>query len=181
MSNDLSQNLVSNESVVSNINASGRPTDKNNGIDKEDENRNKNEDENQIIELNSYRFIIVIIFFFLNFINGVHWVTFASCAAKFGKFYHLNHYMVDAFSLLFMFLYPFGCIPEAYLIDNVSMQIGLTISAICLIIGAGLKIFINTSIVFAYIGQFLTAIFQPAILNSPGKIAATWFNEKKEL
>lgn len=64
MSNDLSQNLVSNESVVSNINASGRPTDKNNGIDKEDENRNKNEDENQIIELNSYRFIIVIIFFF---------------------------------------------------------------------------------------------------------------------
>jgi sugar phosphate permease len=78
-----------------------------------------------------------------------------------------------------MILYPFGCIPEAYIIDNVSMQIGLTISAICLIIGAGLKIFINTSIVFAYIGQFLTAIFQPAILNSPGKIAATWFNEKK--
>ena len=176
MSNNLSQNLIPDESVVSKINASGRPTD-NNEIVNGDKNQNQNEKE--IIELNSYRFIIVIIFFFLNFINGVHWVTFASCAAKFGKFYHLNHYMVDAFSLLFMFLYPFGCIPEAYIIDNVSMQIGLTISALCLIIGAGLKIFINTSIVFAYIGQFLTAIFQPAILNSPGKIAATWFNEKK--
>ena len=130
------------------------------------------------IKLTFYRFIIVTIYFFLNFINGVHWVTFASCAAKFGKFYHLNNYLVDTFSLLFMFLYPFGCVPEAYLIDNISMRIGLTISALCLIVGAFLKIFINTSIIFAYIGQFFTAIFQPAILNSPGKIASTWFNEE---
>ena len=130
------------------------------------------------IELTFYRFIIVIIYFFLNFINGVHWVTFASCSAKFGKFYHLDNYLVDTFSLLFMFLYPFGCVPEAYLIDNISMRIGLTISALFLIIGAFLKIFINTSIIFAYIGQFFTAIFQPAILNSPGKIASTWFDDK---
>ena len=173
MSQDQTQSENPNQSIASRINAStSLQTIENNNIE------NDNQDKEGIIELNSYRFIIVIIFFFLNFINGVHWVTFASCAAKLGKFYHLNHYMVDAFSLLFMFLYPFGCIPEAYLIDNVSMQIGLTISALCLIVGAGLKIFINTSIVFAYIGQFLTAIFQPAILNSPGKIAATWFDEK---
>ena len=130
------------------------------------------------IGLTPYRFIIVIIYFFLNFINGMHWVTFASIAAKFGKFYHLNHYLVDLFSLLFMILYPIGCIPEAYIIDNISMQAGLTISAILLIIGSLLKIFINTSIIFAYIGQFFTAVFQPAILNSPGKIASTWFDEK---
>ena len=173
MNKDLTQSLNPDQSIASRINAStSRQTIENNNIEDD------NQDKEGIIELNSYRFIIVIIFFFLNFINGVHWVTFASCSAKFGKFYHLNHYMVDTFSLLFMFLYPFGCIPEAYLIDNVSMQIGLTISALCLIVGAGLKIFINTSIVFAYIGQFLTAIFQPAILNSPGKIAATWFDEK---
>jgi len=173
MKKDLTHSLNPDQSIASRINAStSRQTIENNNIEDD------NQDKEGIIELNSYRFIIVIIFFFLNFINGVHWVTFASCSAKFGKFYHLNHYMVDTFSLLFMFLYPFGCIPEAYLIDNVSMQIGLTISALCLIVGAGLKIFINTSIVFAYIGQFLTAIFQPAILNSPGKIAATWFDEK---
>ena len=137
-----------------------------------------NEKKSLKIELTFYRFIIVIIYFFLNFINGVHWVTFASCSAKFGKFYHLDNYLVDTFSLLFMFLYPFGCVPEAYLIDNISMRIGLTISALFLIIGAFLKIFINTSIIFAYIGQFFTAIFQPAILNSPGKIASTWFDDK---
>jgi FLVCR family feline leukemia virus subgroup C receptor-related protein len=77
-----------------------------------------------------------------------------------------------------MILYPIGCIPEAYIIDNISMRIGLSISSLLLIIGSFLKIFINTSIIFAYIGQFLTALFQPAILNSPGKIAATWFDNK---
>jgi len=139
---------------------------------------NNNEKKSINVKLTFYGYIIVIIYFFLNFINGVHWVTFASCSAKFGKFYHLDNYLVDTFSLLFMFLYPFGCVPEAYLIDNISMRIGLTISALFLIIGAFLKIFINTSIIFAYIGQFFTAIFQPAILNSPGKIASTWFDDK---
>ena len=156
------------------INAiSARPTE----IPKEEELKNK-ELPKTIIQLTPYRFIIVIVYFFLNFINGMHWVTFASCAAKFGKFYHLNNFLVDLFSLLFMILYPIGCIPEAYIIDNISMRIGLTISALLLIIGSFLKIFINNSIIFAYIGQFLTAVFQPAILNSPGKIAATWYNEK---
>ena len=146
-------------------------------ITKEEDINDKNKSEKKI-GLTPYRFFIVILYFLLNFINGMHWVTFASIAAKFGKFYHLNHFLVDLFSLLFMILYPIGCIPEAYIIDNISMRIGLTISAIFLIIGSLLKIFINASIVFAYIGQFFTAVFQPAILNSPGKIASTWFNEK---
>ena len=146
-------------------------------ITKEEDINDKNKSEKKI-GLTPYRYLIVILYFLLNFINGMHWVTFASIAAKFGKFYHLNHFLVDLFSLLFMILYPIGCIPEAYIIDNISMRIGLTISAIFLIIGSLLKIFINASIVFAYIGQFFTAVFQPAILNSPGKIASTWFNEK---
>ena len=160
------------------INAtSARPTDLTNSI--KDSDLNKEDKLEQNIKLTPYRFIIVIIYFLLNFINGMHWVTFASCAAKFGKFYHLNNFLVDSFSLIFMVLYPICCIPEAYIIDNISMRIGLTISALLLIAGAFLKIFINTSITFAYIGQFLTAVFQPAILNSPGKIAATWFNEER--
>ncbi len=161
------------------INASSRTTevDKNLYLSKE---QNKKEEEKKA-QLTPYRFIIVIIYFLLNFINGMHWITFASCAAKFGKFYHLNNFSVDLFSLLFMILYPLCCIPEAFIIDNISMKLGLNISALLLIIGAFLKIFINTSIAFAYIGQFLTAVFQPAILNSPGKIAATWFDEKSRV
>ena len=146
-------------------------------INKDPEIKEEKKEEDSKIKLTPYRFIIVLVYFFLNFINGMHWVTFASCAAKFGKFYHLNHFSVDLFSLLYMILYPICCIPEAYIIDNISMQIGLIISASLIILGSLVKIFINNSLKYAYIGQFLTAVFQPAILNSPGKIAATWFNE----
>ena len=153
------------------------------GISKEefkDKNNINENGENELlkVEFSYYAILIVIIFFLLNFINGMHWVTFASCAAKFGKFYNLNDLEVDILSLVFMALYLFTSYPGSWIIDKKSMRWGLNISAILLIIGALLKIFINTSIAFAYIGQIITAVFQPAILNSPAKLAATWFNEK---
>ena len=157
------------------INASGRPTEDQFKVSE------KIEDQDNIVQLTPYRYVIVIIYCLLNFINGMHWITFASCAAKFGKFYHLSNFQVDMLSLIFMFLYLFLSIPEAYLMDNISMRKGLNISAGLLIIGSYLKILINTSISWAYIGQVLTALFQPAILNSPAKIAATWFDEKSRV
>ena len=143
--------------------------------DKEDQEDNKPKKEE--IKLTKYRYIIVIIYCLVNFSISVHWISFASCADNFGKLYGLNKFQVDAFSMLFMIAYPITCIPEAYIVDNISAQLGLTLSAICCIIGAGLKCLINKGIYFAYIGQGVIALFQAAISNSPGKIASTWFDE----
>ena len=155
---------------------------------KEDFYQNNDINEIRVIEplkieckCNYYPILIVIIFFLLNFINGMHWVTFASCAAKFGKFYHLSNLEVDILSLIFMGVYLITSWFCSWFIDKKSMRWGLFISAILLILGSILKIFINTSIAFAYIGQIISALFQPAILNSPAKIAATWFNEKRRV
>ena len=167
------QNSAENNEIISTVRKNTSPGTQDNTSREQINNTN----EETQIKLYAYRYVIVVLYCLLNFINGVHWVTFAACASKFGEFYNLNHFLVDLFSLLFMIEYPIFCVPEAYLIDNISIRIGLSISAILLIIGALLKIFINTSMAFAYIGQFLTAAFQPAILNSPGKIASTWFNE----
>ena len=157
-------------------------------IKKEDFYQNNDINEIRVIEplkieckCNYYPILIVIIFFLLNFINGMHWVTFASCAAKFGKFYHLSNLEVDILSLIFMGVYLITSWFCSWFIDKKSMRWGLFISAILLILGSILKIFINTSIAFAYIGQIISALFQPAILNSPAKIAATWFNEKRRV
>lgn len=46
-------------------------------------------------------------------------------------------------------------------------------------LGAGLKGMLNTGLVYAYIGQTLAGIAQPIIINSPGKIASTWFREDR--
>ena len=84
---------------------------------------------------------------------------------------------VNMFSLIYMILYPFVCIPEGYLVDNISTRIGIIIAALCTILASFSKIFINKGMFFCYLGQFLAGIFQPALLNSPGKIAANWFRD----
>ena len=46
-------------------------------------------------------------------------------------------------------------------------------------IGSFLKAFLNTNIIFAYLGQILCALAQPLILNSTSKIASTWFRPER--
>ena len=75
------------------------------------------------------------------------------------------------FSLIYMIIYPFACIPEGHLVDNYSTRLGIIIASFCTIIAGGLKVLINYSIIWCYIGQFMAAIFQPALINSPGKIS----------
>lgn len=176
---DRKENLIDNN--ISAINASARPSDINqinpNRIKEDNEEVDKKEQEEKF-ESSKYSILIVIIFFLLNFINGMHWVTFAACAAKFGKFYHLNNIQVDLLSIIFMIVYIVSSYPCSWLIDKKSIRLGLSLSACSLTIGAILKIFIYVDISFAYIGQFFASLLQPAILNSTSKIAAIWFSAK---
>ena len=139
------------------------------------------EKKEEKIGLSKYRFIIVIIYCMENFSNAVHWVTYASCAKNFSKFYNLSSFKVDIFSMIYMIVYPIVCVPESHIIDNINLRLGLSIAGTLTILGSFLKCFININIIYAYIGQFLIAIFQPAILNSPAKIASTWFDEKNRI
>ena len=41
--------------------------------------------------------------------------------------------------------------------------------------GSFLKLFVNQNMAICFIGQTITALGQPAILNSVGKISAKWF------
>ena len=196
MKDDLNNNdLIVNNSLA--INSSNRQSgaseystkveikEKEEKLIKDDTNE-KNElllinDNSTEIGLSCYRYIIVVIFFFLNFINGMHWITFAACAAKFGKFYNLNNLEVDCLSIIYMAMYILTCVFCSYYIDKISMKNGLRFASLLIILGAFIKIFLNTHIAFAFIGQILASSLQPAILNSPAKIAATWFDEKSRV
>jgi predicted MFS family arabinose efflux permease len=76
-----------------------------------------------------------------------------------------------------MILYPIVCIPEAYIVDNISSYLGLSLSSFTTLLGSFLKAFPN-KIFLAYIGQILCSVFQPVILNSPAKISAVWFKDE---
>ena len=105
------------------------------------------------------------------FANGFQWVTFSAIASKFGYHYNLESWKVNMFSLIYMILYPFVCLPEGHLVDNYSTRLGIIIASFCTILASGLKLLINQNIFWCYLGQFMASLFQPALINSPGKIS----------
>ena len=126
-----------------------------------------------------YRWYVMVAYCLTVFANGFQWVTFSAIATKFGEHYDTPSWKVNMFSLIYMIIYPFVCIPEGYLIDNYSTRLGIIIASATTLLGAGLKMFVNkdTTLACCFVGQFFSGLFQPALLNSPGKIAANWFRE----
>ena len=126
-----------------------------------------------------YRWYFIVAYFLLVFSNQFQWVTFSAIATDFSKNYHKPLWKINMFSLIYMIIYPITCIPEGWLIDDYSIRFGLIITAICNLVGAGLKLLVNKdkSLASCYVGQILAAILQPVLLNSPGKIAANWFRD----
>ena len=126
-----------------------------------------------------YRWYVMVAYCLTVFANGFQWVTFSSIATAFSNNYGVPSWKVNMFSLMYMIIYPFVCIPEGWLIDSYSTRLGIILAAATTLLGAGLKMFINkdTSLACCFVGQFFSGLFQPALLNSPGKIAANWFRE----
>ena len=126
-----------------------------------------------------YRWFVLISYCLCVFANGFQWVTFSAIATQFEENYNKASWKINMFSLIYMIIYPFVCIPEGWLIDGYSTRLGINIAAGCTLAGAALKLLINKddTLAFCYVGQILSGLFQPALLNSPGKIAANWFRE----
>ena len=126
-----------------------------------------------------YRWYVMIAYCLTVFANGFQWVTFSAIAVGFSKNYEIPSWKVNMFSLMYMIIYPFVCIPEGWLIDQYSTRLGVIIASATTLAGSALKLLINkdSTLACCFVGQFLAGFFQPALLNSPGKIAANWFRE----
>lgn len=124
-----------------------------------------------------YRWYVMISYCLCTFSNGFQWVTFSAIATKFSKNYDMDSWKVNMFSLIYMIIYPFVCVPEGWLVDNISARLGIIIASFCTVLASFFKLFINKGMFFCYLGQFMAGIFQPALINSPGKIAANWFRD----
>ena len=126
-----------------------------------------------------YRWYVMIAYCLCVFANGFQWVTFSAIAVDFANNYNQPSWKVNMFSLMYMIIYPFVCIPQGWLIDNYSTRLGIIIASACTLVGSALKLLVNKDPTLAgcFVGQFFSGLFQPALLNSPGKIAANCFRE----
>ena len=126
-----------------------------------------------------YRWFFLVCYCLSAFANQIQWVAYSAIATAFSDNYDKPLWKVNMFSLIFMIVYPISCIPSAWTVDKFSIRISLILAAGCNIIGAGLKLLVNKdkSLASCYVGQIIACIFQPALFNSPGKIAANWFRQ----
>jgi MFS family permease len=127
----------------------------------------------------SYRWFFLISYCLSGFVNQMQWVAYSAILTAFSTNYEKPLWKINMFSLIYMIVYPIVCIPEAWMLDKFSIRISLILAAACNILGSGLKLLVNKdkSLASCYIGQTISCLFQPILLNSPGKIAANWFKE----
>jgi fucose permease len=126
-----------------------------------------------------YRFIILISTALILFSNGYQWSTFASIATNFEKNYNLSRFEVNLLSNFYGISYLLMTFPSFYIIEKKNVKIAVKVASLLTLIGGFLKSFINTHIIYAYIGQILCAIAQPLVLNSTSKIANLWFRPER--
>ena len=145
-----------------------------------DTDNNKNV-EKKMYEESSDRWFVMVSFCFCLFCNGFQFFTFEPIFNEFSIHYNISEWKIKMFSIIYMIIYPFLCIPEGWFIDSKGIKKGLIIASSFTLIGSFLKIFIkkDKSLITCYIGQILSGLVRPGLLNSPGKIAAEWFSEDK--
>ena len=88
----------------------------------------------------------------------------------------MSAFEVNMVSLAYMIVYPLVNFPANLIIDDYGLRLGMIIGTSCTIIGLLLRILINQSFAWVIVGAFMGGIGQPFILNSPAKIAASWFS-----
>lgn len=69
--------------------------------------------------------------------------------------------------------------PANYLINNYGISIPVYIASVTLIIGAWIRMFVNSHFSFLIAGQVVMAMGQPFVLSTPAKLAGVWFGDKE--
>lgn len=128
---------------------------------------------------NPERWYNLVAYCFCLFACGFQWLCFSSFSKEMAIHYEISLWKVNILSVIYFIIYPFVCIPEAWIIETYTIKKGFILSSGCILAGSFFKIFTNydKSLSVAYIGQILSGLFRPLLLNSPGKIASNWFKE----
>ncbi len=66
--------------------------------------------------------------------------------------FNITRYQINMAALIFYLAFPFSVFIANYVNDNVGIKLGMTIGNITLILGTGIRLFINEGFYFVLIG-----------------------------
>jgi MFS family permease len=127
------------------------------------------------VKVYGYRWVVLATFMLVNGIIQMHWINFAPITTEAVKFYNVTPLQIGLFSMSFMMVFIFVCIPASYVIDTYGVRIGVGIGAVLTAVFGMVKGVYADSYNAILIASFGLAVGQPFIMNAMTKVAADWF------
>jgi len=127
------------------------------------------------IKVYSYRWVVLLVYFIINVLMQLQWITFAPITSEAVAFYKVPALQIDLLSLIFMIVYLFISFPASYIIDTWGIRIGIGIGAVLMGVFGFMKGFYGDSYNMVVIAQIGIAVGQPFVLNSITKVGVRWF------
>jgi MFS family permease len=129
------------------------------------------------IQVYGDRWIVLLLFMFVNITLQILWITFASITIEASVFYGVSVLEILFLSLVFMIAYIPVTFLASWMIDKYDFRIGAGIGAVLAGVFGFLRFFAGNDYILLLIFQIGIAIGQPFILNSITRLSANWFPE----
>lgn len=133
--------------------------------------------ESKEIEVFSYRWVVLFLFFLINVVIQILWITFAPVNSQAQAYYGVGKLEIDILSLTFMIAYIPVTLLASWLIDKFDFRVGAGFGALIMGIFGFLRPIAGSDYILLLIFQTGVAIAQPFILNAVTKLSANWFPE----
>jgi cyanate permease len=127
------------------------------------------------VRVYSYRWVVLLAFMAVIFVNQMLWITFASITGPAARFYGVSDLAIAFLSLSFMLVYIFVSIPASWVIDTYGIRVGVGIGAVLTGVFGLMRGVLATNYTAVLIAQIGIAVGQPFLLNALTKVAARWF------
>ncbi len=122
-----------------------------------------------------YRWVVLLAFMAVIFVNQLLWITFASITGPAARYYGVTDLAIAALALSFMVVYIIVSVPASWVIDTWGLRVGVGIGAVLTGVFGLLRGFAGDNYTLVLIAQIGIAVGQPFLLNAITTVAARWF------
>jgi len=125
------------------------------------------------------RWVICIFFTTSVIASGLAMVGMSAITPIISEIYGVGGITTSMLVLPFIILFIPCIFPANYLIDHHGISIPVYWASATLLVGAWIRLLVNTNFNFVIVGQVIMALGQPFMLSAPAKLAALWFGDNE--
>lgn len=131
------------------------------------------------IQVYSYRWIVLLLFMFINLTLQMLWITYASVTVEAANYYNVAEFDILLLAMVFMVVYIPVTFIASWVIDTHDFKVGAGTGALLAGVFGFLRFFTFGNYSLILIFTIGIAVGQPFVLNSITKMSANWFPESE--